>query len=215
MRAVPSLATSRAVVVGVGNPTRADDAVGPHAAALLARLLPDPARDRITVEQSGSGGLRLMELLVGYEHAVVIDAMQTCRHRVGDVVALDIDVLDGSLHSSSVHDMSLPAALDLGRALGLPLPQRVHVLGVEVDDVLTFSEHLTARVSAALPDVVLAAARLLADELHLAGLLSQLTSLIGSLELMPCASGVTSAAAGPAWTARSPHPSTLTSWPPG
>lgn len=145
-----------AVVIGLGNTTLSDDAAGPRAAALLRGLLPGrpPAACRVDVIELATGGLALMEAMAGYQVAVVLDALHTGRVPVGTIVELDLSDLDGSLHQASVHDMSLPVALEFGRAAGVPLPTRIHVLGVEVLDVTTFGETLTPAVEGSLPRLV-------------------------------------------------------------
>ena len=67
------------------------------------------------------GGLRLMEQMVGYDRAIVIDAIRSGAppgtiHRLatGDMP---------TQRSASSHDMNLPTALALGRQAGLRLPE--------------------------------------------------------------------------------------------
>lgn len=142
----------RTVVIGLGNTTLTDDGAGPRAAQQLRHRLGD--RRDVHVTERATGGLALMEAMEGFDRAVVLDALRTGRVRTGTVVELDPGDLGGSLHQASVHDMSLPAALEVGRVAGVPLPERVRILGIEVEDVTTFGERLTPAVSAALPELV-------------------------------------------------------------
>jgi hydrogenase maturation protease len=145
----------RTVVVGVGNPTLTDDGVGIAAARALAERVDDPAVD---VTYVCAGGLRLMETMIGYDAAIVVDALTTGGHPAGTAVELNcadfLADLAGTRNLNSVHDLSLPYALELGRAAGVALPERIRVFGVEADDVVTFSEELTPAVAAALPALV-------------------------------------------------------------
>lgn len=144
-------------MIGLGNTTLSDDGLGPAAAGLLAERLAErlaPAPGGVRVVELGLGGLALMEAMVGFGRAVVLDAVRTGQVPPGTVVELDLGDLGGSLHETSVHDLSLPAALSVGRALGLDLPAEVRVLGVEVVDTTTFGEALTPAVAAALPELV-------------------------------------------------------------
>jgi hydrogenase maturation protease len=143
------------VVIGLGNPTLSDDGVGPAAGREVAgELARRPWLRGIRVTELGLGGLTLMEAMVGCRRAVVLDAVRSGQVPPGTVVELAMADLAGSLHETSVHDMSLPAALAMGRALGLDLPTEIRVLGVEVVDTTTFGETLTAPVAAALPELV-------------------------------------------------------------
>ncbi|MDQ1287164.1 MAG: hydrogenase maturation protease [Actinomycetota bacterium] len=156
--------TTADIVIGLGNVTLTDDGAGPLAAREVARRLAaresaredsrEDSRRATTVVELGLGGLALMEAMVGHRRAVVLDALRTGRVPVGTVVELPFDHLGGSLHETSVHDLSLSAALEIGRIGGLPLPDDIHVLGIEVEDVTTFGETLTPAVADGLDGLV-------------------------------------------------------------
>ncbi len=157
------------LVVGLGNPLLADDGVGWRVAqALLARLVADPvlAADPpyadVEVDHLAVGGLALMERLVGYRRAVLVDAMVTGRHPPGTVRRFSIaDIPDReATHLDSAHDASLATALAAGRSLGADLPTEIAIVAVEAVRVSEFGEELTPEVEAAIPvalDAVLAA----------------------------------------------------------
>lgn len=139
----------RTIVVGLGNPVLTDDAVGIHA----ARLLRQRVGEGVTVAEAYAGGLRLMEALVGYDRAFIVDAMWTGAHPPGTVREFGPETgCTRNVHSS--HDGGLDGAIALGRMLGLDLPRDIRLVGVEALDVTTFGEELTDEVAAALPEVV-------------------------------------------------------------
>ena len=107
------------LVLGLGNPLVSDDSVGLRVAAELKSRLAD--RPEIDVGEDYWGGLRLMERLVGYERAVVIDAIRTGAPP-GTIHFLRPDALP-TQRSASAHDVNLPTALALGRHAGLRLPE--------------------------------------------------------------------------------------------
>jgi hydrogenase maturation protease len=142
------------IVLGLGNPILGDDGVGIHVVrAAAARYA--PAKD-VTFTEASIGGVRLLDALAGYERVILVDAIQTRGGRPGDVYRLTASDLPASLHSGSTHDLSLPAALDLGRRLGMALPAdpNLTLLAVEVEDVLTFDERCTPIVALAIPRAV-------------------------------------------------------------
>ncbi len=143
------------IVVGLGNPILGDDGVGIQVVrALAARLAPRPD---LTLTEASVGGLRLMELLVGYERALIVDAIHTGRAVEGTVHEFPVDALRAwcpTRHSASAHDMDLLTALAVGRQLGLPLPAEVHIVAVEIRPVDAFDERLSPRVAAAVPQAV-------------------------------------------------------------
>ena len=151
----------RTLVVGLGNPILGDDGVGWRVAEELARdFEASPVAhglDRMTVdvEPFSLGGLSLMERMIGYDRAIVIDAITTGRP-VGAVVVMAIEDVDTRVdqtfvHATAAHDTSLRNALRLGRDLGAKLPARVHVVGIEASALYDFSEELTPEVARAVP----------------------------------------------------------------
>ena len=116
------------------------------------------------VVESGEAGLALLELLAGYETAVIVDSIQTgalpgTPHLLGRE---DFD----SLVAPSAHYAGLPEVFALAERLGVDLPDRVIVVAVEVEDPFSFSESLTPQVEAGLPGVVQAVVEALGSTLH-------------------------------------------------
>jgi len=140
------------LVLGLGNPLVTDDSVGLRVAAVLKSRL--AGRGDVEVEEDYWGGLRLMERMVGYDRAIVIDAI--CSGAApGTIHRLSPDSIP-TQRSASTHDMNLPTALALGRAAGLPLPRDEDILlvGIEAEDILSFGEHCTPAVQAAIAPAV-------------------------------------------------------------
>ncbi len=143
----------KTVVVGLGNPILRDDGVGIHVVRAVARLV---AREDVAFAEASVGGLRLLDLLAGYDRAILVDAIVTPDGRPGEIRRLGPNDLCCSRHAGSSHDVSLPAALAFGRRMGMALPadERITIIAVEAVDVLTFGEECTPEVAAALPGAV-------------------------------------------------------------
>jgi len=140
----------KTLVVGLGNSLLTDDGVGLYVArALAARRLPP----NVEVTETSLGGLRLLDVIGGYERVVLVDAIQTAGGRPGQLHRLGLNDLCASRHAGCSHDLSLPVALALGRQLGMALPadENLAIVAIEVGEVLTFSEHCTPEVEAAIP----------------------------------------------------------------
>jgi hydrogenase maturation protease len=159
---VPSTAQQRTVIVGLGNPILSDDGVGVYAARLLAERL---AGAPVVVSESSLGGMRFLDLLAGFERAIIIDAIQWRHGPVGTVYRLSADEAVPTVRAVSFHDISLGTALALGHKVGIPLPTEIVFLAVEAGDTLTVSERCSPEVQAALPEVV----RLVMDQLAVWG----------------------------------------------
>ena len=144
--------SERTLILGLGNPILSDDAVGLRVVDALEPLVAYDSR--IVFERDYWGGLRLMEHMIGFDRAVIIDAI--CGNTpAGTVRLLHPDGIH-TQRSASAHDVNLKTALELGRAAGADLPadNRILLVAVEAEDVLTFSESLTPQVEAAVPAAV-------------------------------------------------------------
>jgi hydrogenase maturation protease len=143
----------KTLVLGLGNPILTDDGVGIHVVRALATRC---QWDDVVFAEASVGGLRLLDVIAGYDRVVMVDAIQTPDGRPGEVYRLLPNDLRASLHSGSTHDLSLSGALALGRGMGMNLPddEAIVIVAVEAEDVLTFGETCTPRVQAAMPSVV-------------------------------------------------------------
>ncbi|MCC7209130.1 MAG: hydrogenase maturation protease [Anaerolineae bacterium] len=150
------------LVIGMGNPFLGDDGVGWHIAELVRREVADRLPG-VDIDCAALGGLSLMERLIGYDRAIVIDALNTGRPS-GTIRVLPLDALPelGGAHMRSVHDTSLHSALRLGEALGIHLPAEITVVGVEARVGVEFTEALTPAIQGAIPQ----AARQVVELLH-------------------------------------------------
>jgi hydrogenase maturation protease len=142
----------KTLVIGFGNPLLSDDSVGLRVAAALRPLLAD--RPDVVVEEDAWGGLQLMEQMIGFDRAIVIDAIATGA-TPGTIHRLTVDSLP-TQKSASAHDVNLPTALAFGRKAGVHVPadDQVRLVGIEAADLLTFCEQCTPLVAAAVPRAV-------------------------------------------------------------
>ena len=143
----------KTLVVGLGNPILTDDGVGIYVVRAVAAQC---QRDDVTFAEASVGGLRLLDVIVGYERIIMVDAICTPDGKPGDIHRLHPNDLRASLHSGSTHDLSLPGALALGRGMGMMLPddEAIVIIAIEVEDVLTFGEECTPVVQVAISTAV-------------------------------------------------------------
>ncbi len=141
----------KTLILGIGNRVLCDDGVGNRVAAEVRKRVSDPG---ITVAEACDGGLSLLEILLGYDHVVLIDAIQTTGGIPGDVYELSPGDLRSGRHLSSPHQVDFAMALELGEVLGLPMPSRIDIVAVEAKDVTTFRDRCTSDVEKAIPIAV-------------------------------------------------------------
>jgi hydrogenase maturation protease len=139
---------SKILVVGLGNPILRDDSVGIRVAeALKSRI----NQERISVVEASIAGLDFLDLLAGYDKAIIIDAVQTVDGKVGQIYRFEPGTFKATRHASTPHDVNFATALELGKKLNLPLPKQIIIFGIEVKDVSTLGEECTPEVEHAIP----------------------------------------------------------------
>jgi hydrogenase maturation protease len=149
----------KTLVLGLGNPLITDDSVGLRVVEALRPLLAD--RADLEVSEDHWGGLRLMERMIGFDRAIVVDAIQTGAPP-GTIHQLTPDGIP-TQRSASAHDVNLSTALELGRRAEAHLPKNsdIYLVGIEAQDILTFGEQCTPAVKAAIAPAVESVLKLL------------------------------------------------------
>ena len=161
---------SRMLIIGLGNPLLSDDGVGWCVAEELRALFAGEGQNNqlypVEIDSLSGGGLSLMERLVGYDRAILIDAMQS-GHPVGTVSVFPLEQLENPFagHLGSTHETNLQTALEIGRQLNahLPQPGAISIVAVEAETIYDFSEQLSPPVAAAVPAAVQAVLTLIKD----------------------------------------------------
>jgi len=142
----------KTLILGLGNPILSDDGVGNRVAKELEGKLAQ--RQDVAVMETSLSGLSLIDLLAGYDKAIIVDAIQTAEGKVGQIYRLSPDAFNNTRHASSPHDVNFATALELGNKLGIAMPKQIVVYAVEVADTSTFSEQFTPKVKQAIPKCV-------------------------------------------------------------
>jgi hydrogenase maturation protease len=145
--------TLLALVIGIGNPDRGDDAVGVQVARRVAALRPDV---RLVELDQPSDALNAW---APQDTVVVADAVSS-NGDPGDILVVDVvaqKLPAGNWSAGGTHALGLAAVVELARALG-KLPRRLVVVGVEAAQ-FDHGTPMSGAVAAAVPaaaDAVLA-----------------------------------------------------------
>lgn len=163
-------APPKTLIVGLGNPILGDDAIGWRVAERVqSRLAFEFAGfQNLEVDCLALGGLSLMERLVGYQRAIIVDSITTRQNPPGTVSCFPLEALPDRAtgHTTAAHDTSLQTAIALGRSMGALLPETIIIVAVEAEQVHDFSEELTPEIAAAIPQ----AEQFVLDLIHQGGL---------------------------------------------
>ena len=143
----------KTLIVGLGNPALGDDGVGWKIVKEVCKSLPEDLH--VQVNCRTLGGMGLMEHLIGYDRAILVDAFATDAP-VGSISVLKLSQLPNysAYHITSAHDTSLLQAIEKGREMGAHLPDEVMIVGITTEPIREFSDELSPPVSRMVPCVV-------------------------------------------------------------
>lgn len=135
----------KTLILGLGNELLSDDAIG----VLAARTLKERLKDKADIVESSLSGMALLELLIGYGRAIIIDAVKTGRSPPGTIYELSPSNLSAVL-APSPHYAGLPELIATAQALKLDFPKEIKIFAIEVADLHTIGGTLSPEVAQAL-----------------------------------------------------------------
>jgi len=141
--------SQKTLVLGLGNELRGDDAVGLRVVRKLRRSLPH--RDDVAFQEASVAGLGILDLVCGYQNLIVVDAIETEGGGPGQIYRLDEESFPRKAPSWSLHGLCLSTVLELGRRCGCPVPEKVGIYAIEVENIETWHQGCTQRVQQAIP----------------------------------------------------------------
>lgn len=120
---------AKPLIIGLGNELLGDDGIGIAA----ARKLRADNTVYADIVDCNLSGVSLLDVLSGYSKVIIIDAVRTKKHAVGDLVELNVDDFR-SIPSVSPHHTGLPELMDISRKLGIEFPDKIRIIAVEIED---------------------------------------------------------------------------------
>jgi hydrogenase maturation protease len=150
--------TRPAIVIGLGNPDRGDDAVG----VLVARQVAAERLDVLALEFDDP--IEALDAWESEDTVIVADAISS-GGKPGDLHVIDVvaqKLPSGNWSAGGTHALGLAAVLELARSLDL-LPRRLVVVGVEAGQ-FDHGAPLSEAVKAAVPSAAEAVLRVIENE---------------------------------------------------
>ena len=143
----------KTLVLGIGNSILGDDGIGVHVARELAGKISDK---NIDVRDVSIDGLNLLELVLGYDKLVVIDAIMTEDGKVGEIYRLKPEkICDPARSAISPHHFNLATTLEIGKRLfPKEMPEEATVFAVSTREASKVTEEMTPKVKESIPKVV-------------------------------------------------------------
>jgi hydrogenase maturation protease len=120
-------------VIGVGNEFMGDDGIGPLLISRLRELEGFPAD--IDLIDEGSGGMRIIHDIEGYDKVLIIDAADF-GEAPGDFKLFrpeDVETVKG-ISGRSLHEMDLIKTLELAKVMG-KAPSEIMIMAIQPERV--------------------------------------------------------------------------------
>ncbi len=127
-----------------------DDGAG----IFTARQVSKAVGEEVDVAEAELAGFDIIEILKGYDRAIIIDSIKLDDVEPGTVIRLRPGDIKTTPRLASFHDIDLITALELGKKLGLEMPGEVIIYAVQGKDVLTLREGCLPEVEEVIPKLV-------------------------------------------------------------
>ena len=138
-------------MLGFGSDALSDD-------GLPIRLVQDlrvlESLNRFTFETSAIGGLDLLDLLEGFDKAVLIDTQLTSRRKPGEIHEYTPDNFEETFHLSSQHDLTFHEALRFAKEMGISMPNDIRIIAIEVVENKKLSFEFSEEISVMYPSIL-------------------------------------------------------------
>jgi hydrogenase maturation protease len=137
------------IVLGVGNPILSDDGVGIHVVKYLKNHI---SHSDVTIDEALTGGMNLLDLILGYDKAIIIDAIKLPNVKSGEVRKFSLSDVS-TAHSCNPHDVSLLEAIEMAKKLGEErVPHEIVIIGISMKTMpCEFGETLSREIAEAVP----------------------------------------------------------------
>jgi hydrogenase maturation protease len=108
----------------------------------------------VKVEEAFTGGMNLLDLMRGYERAILIDTIQQPDKPVGSIARYTLSDLP-TIHSNNPHDTSLTEAIILSKNLGdHQIPKEIIIYGITLHHMtMEFTDKLSPIIKKAIPKI--------------------------------------------------------------
>jgi hydrogenase maturation protease len=126
------------ILIGLGNPIMSDDGVGLVVSRKVHELVPD-----CDLDSSPGGGFDVVDRILGYRRAVIIDCMVSGKCPPGTVVRIETGSALETLRTGHSHGIDFLEAIKVARSCDAPVPPEVIVYGIEVEDPFSLGQEMS------------------------------------------------------------------------
>ena len=146
----------RCLLLALGNVILKDDGVGLVAAGLVRSEF----KGAVDIVEAPGAGLALLELLAGYDRALLLDAIFTGNALPGTVLEFCREDFQKAAAPLALY-VGLPEILRQAESLGLEFPRELRILALEVENPFELHTGMSPSTRGALPGYVARARQVL------------------------------------------------------
>jgi hydrogenase maturation protease len=148
----------KTLLLGLGNELYGDDGVG----ICVVRKLKEEVRKKkklaaqmldVEIEECSLSGLALLDVIIGYDRLVLVDTIKRKAPSPGRIHLLEETEIR-AIPGPSPHYVSVPQTIALGKKLGLYMPSRIQIVGIEAKNIYRLGERLSQEMKAKLPSII-------------------------------------------------------------
>ncbi|MFA8436048.1 MAG: hydrogenase maturation protease [Marinifilaceae bacterium] len=138
------MSSNQSIILGIGNEILKDDGIGPQ---LVKDLQQHEPIGNVEYKTAFLGGLDLLDLIRDYRIVILVDAIKTRNGIPGTVSYFTPENFTETLHLSNFHDASFLNTLHLGKQLGIPLPDEIHIIAIEIVEDMVFGNSFSPEIA--------------------------------------------------------------------
>ena len=140
----------------------ADDGIGIHVARMVQATLPQ--RSDIVFKELGVSGIRLVEEILGFDHAIIVDSHMGKETEPGRIRRFTPADFVDTVHPGTPHGFNFATAMELYRTLAPEkIPKSIEIYTIDIDSENRFGEHFSPAVERAGEELVKLLIRRLTD----------------------------------------------------
>lgn len=121
----------KCIILGFGSDALSDDGLPVRIVNELESLL---EKEKYDFNTSPLGGMELLELLEGYERAVLIDTQKTGKRNPGEIIQFTNENFQETFHLSSQHDLTFLDTLRLAKEMEISFPCDILIIAIEITE---------------------------------------------------------------------------------
>lgn len=139
------------LILGLGSPILTDDSVGLRVVDKIEETI--SSNNNVDFYRVAISGIALLDVISGYKHLILVDVIKTDESEIGTLSKHDVSDFEDSIHLSSPHQLNFPSVIEFAKKTGIPIPEKIDIFTIEVEDIYTFAEECSPEIKKKIPEI--------------------------------------------------------------